>query len=102
MSENKKLNEEELKNAAGGDLDPNYDTANVTAIVFVNPLPDDPRYENVWDDVQEKGMSVYEISEGRFAVAKDYIEPLNPGDSVYIRNVRGYYGWEIKGKVDEL
>lgn len=98
---NMEMSDEMMMNASGGTGYENADTAMIKGIVFVNPLPDDEMYSDVWMDCEAHGLQVYEIKgEGKFAVAEPRIIPLMPGDIVYVNHIRGYYGWEILGKKD--
>ena len=99
MAENKnmKLDDAAMAKATGGELDPFYETAVITGIVMVNPLPEDEGMSTVWEDCQSSGYSVYEISgPGQFAVSS---ETYDTGDEVYVDHIRGFYGWKIKGRV---
>lgn len=99
MAENIKLNDEAMANAAGGELDPYQDIASITGIVMVNPLPDHPD-SYIWDECQQHGYSVYEIDGHFMAIAKPGLEPFNPGDRVYYKRIRGFYGYEITGRAE--
>ena len=101
MTDNKnmELNDEAMENAAGGDLDPNYEIATVTGIVMVDPRPEQPW---VWESVQESGRQAYEITGGRIAVAPGEMDSFNVGDEVYVAHVRSFYSWSIKGAVDDM
>ena len=102
-AKNRELDDAKLADATGGDMDPFYDTATVIGIVMVNPMPDNPYYTEIWEGIQEEGYTLYEIEgEGQYAVAKTEIEALTPGEAVYVRHIRGYYGWQIMGKVNDL
>ena len=98
-SKNVELNDELMKNASGGELDPNYDIAKVVGIIMADPRPEQ---EWIWEDIQEKGERAYDIGEGRIAVAPAEMEPFAVGDEVYIRRVRSRYSWLIHGPVDQL
>ena len=96
---NMQLSDDMMAKAAGGKLEPGQDVVTISGIVMVNPCPDDPGYEDIWDECQAGGYQVYE-SDGRLLVAGSHLPGFNPGDRVLIHQIRGFYGWEIEGVMD--
>ena len=89
------INDEAMAQASGGKLEPGQEGATITGIVMVDPYPDNPAYSGVYRECESNGYQVYEITDGRIAVADRHLPNLNPGDEVIVNHIRGYYGWEI-------
>ena len=96
---NVEMTDEEMAKATGGKLEPGQEVITISGMVMVNPGPDDPSYTGIWDECQAGGYQVYE-GDGRLLVAGSYLPGYNPGDRVVIHRIRGFYGWEIEGKMD--
>ena len=92
------LNDEALKNVGGGNLEQRFDIAVIEGYVLENPFP---QQSWVWEDIQESQKKAYEIGNVRIAIAPEEMQDFQIGDKVYVSHVRGYYGWVIRGAVEE-
>ena len=97
---NNELNDEMMAQANGGTANPMGDVATITGIVMFDPYPDDSLNESIWDSCQENGYQVYEVNDGRIAIADSSKPAYSIGDQVVLNRIRGAYGWEIEGVID--
>ena len=116
MAENKRLNDEELKNAVGGSglhSKPMFaEEATIIGSVLEDPGRTNTSFAGEWKYIMENGGSVYavsckEYSDAAYATAYNYYQPNNKviyqaGDRVYINAIRGDYGYEIEGLVSDF
>ncbi len=97
---NMELNDDIMAKASGGKLEPGQDVLEITGIVLEDPFPNNPAYSGVWEECRAAGYQIYEIAgAGRIAVAGSHLPGYSLGDQVLVRQIRGYYGWEIEGTV---
>ena len=100
VNKNNELNDEMMAQANGGMLEFTEDVATITGIVMVDPYPDGQMYVGMFEECQRNGYTVYEVSDGRLAVASPYNPEYSIGDQVILNAIRGCYGWEIDGVID--
>ncbi len=100
VNKNNELNDEMMAQANGGMLEFTEDVATITGIVMVNPYPDGHMDAVIFEECQRDGYTVYEVSDGRLAVAGPYDPRYSIGDQVILNAIRGCYGWEINGVPD--
>ena len=100
VNKNNELNDEMMAQANGGMQNPMGDVATITGIVMVDPYPDEQMYGSIFEECQRNGDTVYEVSDGRLAVADSYAPEYSIGDQVILNAIRGCYGWEIEGVID--
>ena len=96
MTEKMKLNDEMMEQVNGGVAEFDEEAGTISAIVMVNPYPEDEGMTGIWEDCQRNGETVYELSDGRLAVGGGPSAVHEPGDKVMLIAIRGAYGWEIR------
>ena len=98
---NIELNDEAMKDAAGGmALEDGQELTVITAIVTENPDPNIPEVSSAWEECVQNGDRVYEVRAGYIVSAAAGLPAYFVGDQVVINPIRGGFGWEIIAVMD--
>ena len=102
MTENKnmEMNDEAMKNAAGGMYEEGKDTGTITTVLTINPNPEDAEFTSIWDECMNNGYRVYQLGKSQYAIAYPDFPMFHEGDVVALNAIRGCWGWEIEGVFD--